>query len=45
MSAPDLYRKEIEGYCRFKGLWLGKVFSDIDYSGRRGPSNREALMM
>jgi site-specific DNA recombinase len=43
MSATDIYRKEIEGYCRFKGLWLGKVFSDIDYSGRRGARSRPAL--
>jgi DNA invertase Pin-like site-specific DNA recombinase len=36
MSAPTVYREEIERYCRYKNLTLDRVFSDIDYSGRPG---------
>ena len=35
MKAPELYRDELERYCRYKRLQLA-VFSDIDVSARRG---------
>jgi site-specific DNA recombinase len=43
MRAPELYRNEIERYCRYRGLELKEVFSDIDYSGYRGSERRPAL--
>ena len=30
MSAPDIYRGQIEDYCKYKRLKLGQVHSDID---------------
>lgn len=33
MSAPDIYRGQIEDYCKYKRLKLGQVYSDIDFSG------------
>jgi hypothetical protein len=33
MSAPDIYRSEIERYCAYKQLLLAQTFSDVDYSG------------
>jgi DNA invertase Pin-like site-specific DNA recombinase len=43
MRAPEIYRDEIERYCRYRELQLGEVFSDIDYSGYRGAKARPAL--
>ncbi|HWC14050.1 MAG TPA: recombinase family protein [Actinomycetota bacterium] len=43
MSAPDIYRGQIEDYCRYKQLKLGKLYSDIDFSGRRGSKPRPGL--
>jgi DNA invertase Pin-like site-specific DNA recombinase len=43
MKAPELYLEEIERYCRYKRLKLGKVFSDIDFSGRKGSKARPGL--
>lgn len=43
MSAPDIYRGQIEDYCRYKHLKLGKLYSDIDFSGRRGSKPRPGL--
>lgn len=33
----------IEEYCRYKGLELSKIYSDLDYSGRRGAKPRPSL--
>jgi DNA invertase Pin-like site-specific DNA recombinase len=43
MKAPELYRDEIERYCRYKHLKLSMIFSDIDFSGRRGARARPGL--
>ncbi|MGH2788071.1 MAG: recombinase family protein [Actinomycetota bacterium] len=43
MMAPDIYQRQIEDYCRYKGLDLAHVFHDIDYSGRRGSKPRPGL--
>ena len=43
MSAPDIYRDEIERFCRYKDLRLDEIFSDIDYSGYRGARRRPGL--
>lgn len=43
MSAPEIYRGQIEDYCRYKRLKLGKLYSDIDFSGRRGSKPRPGL--
>ena len=43
MSAPELYRGEIERFCRYKNLTLKRIFSDIDYSGYRGAPKRPGL--
>jgi DNA invertase Pin-like site-specific DNA recombinase len=43
MSAPDLYRSEIERYCGYKQLQLAHVFSDVDDSGWRGARSRPGL--
>jgi len=45
MSAPDIYRGQIEDYCKYKRLKLGQVYSDIDFSGRRGSKPRAAVSM
>jgi hypothetical protein len=36
-------RGEIEGYCRFRRLTLGEMFSDIDFSGYNNSEKRPAL--
>lgn len=43
MKAPELYEEEIRRYCHYRGLELGEVFSDIDYSGYRNSERRPAL--
>jgi DNA invertase Pin-like site-specific DNA recombinase len=43
MKAPDIYRDEIERYCRYKDLHVVETFSDIDYSGYRGAKPRPGL--
>ena len=43
MKAPEMYQDEIERYCRYKDVRLGRVFSDIDFSGYRGAKPRPAL--
>lgn len=43
MSAPDIYEREIVRYCDYKGLTLGRLYSDIDYSGWRNSRTRPAL--
>ena len=43
MRAPELYADEIQRYCNYKHLQLGKVFADIDRSGFRGAAPRPAL--
>lgn len=43
MKAPELYLEEIERYCRYKRVKLGKIFSDIDFSGRKGSKARPGL--
>jgi hypothetical protein len=35
MRAPDIYTEQIEAYCRYRGLALSHIFSDVDFSGRR----------
>jgi hypothetical protein len=36
MTAPELYRADIEAYCLYRSLNLAHTFVDLDYSGRRG---------
>jgi site-specific DNA recombinase len=43
MSAPDIYRGQIEDYCTYKGFQLAEVFSDIDLSARKGSRIRPGL--
>ncbi len=43
MKAPELYEDEIRRYCGYRGLELGDVFSDLDYSGYRNSEKRPAL--
>lgn len=43
MQAPAIYRGQIEDYCKYKRLHLAEVFSDVDYSGRRGAKARPGL--
>ena len=40
MQAPDIYKEQIEAYCRYRGLALSHIFSDIDFSGRRNAPER-----
>lgn len=41
--APDVYQREIEGYCKYRELELVEVFSDVDFSGFRGSRPRPAM--
>jgi DNA invertase Pin-like site-specific DNA recombinase len=43
MKAPELYEDEITRYCSFKGLNLGEIISDIDFSGYNDSEGRPAL--
>ena len=43
MSAPDIYRDQINRYCDYKRWHVGEIFSDIDYSGRRDSKTRPGL--
>lgn len=43
MKAPELYQREIERYCRYRGLLIGELFSDIDFSAFRGARPRPSL--
>lgn len=43
MTAPELYRGEIERYCSYRDLDLVKVYEDIDASGFRGAPPRPGL--
>ncbi|MBA2274546.1 MAG: recombinase family protein, partial [Actinobacteria bacterium] len=43
MSAPQIYTGEIEAYCSYRKIQLGEVFSDIDFSGRKGAKPRPGL--
>jgi DNA invertase Pin-like site-specific DNA recombinase len=43
MKAPEIYRSEIERYCRYRNLTLGEIFSDIDFSGYNSSEKRSAL--
>jgi hypothetical protein len=43
MSAPEIYRSEIERNCAYKQLLLAQMFSDVDYSGWRGARTRPGL--
>jgi hypothetical protein len=43
MRAPVIYREQIEAYCRYRRLALSHIFSDIDFSGRRGAPERPGL--
>lgn len=45
MLSPEIYQEQIEKYCTYKGLKLGEIYSDLDYSGfRKGSRTRPALM-
>jgi DNA invertase Pin-like site-specific DNA recombinase len=43
MKAPELYEDEIRRYCSYRGIDLGPIFSDIDYSGYKNSEKRPAL--
>ncbi len=43
MHAPELYEDEINRYCGYKKLQLGRMYSDIDYSAFRGAKARPSL--
>lgn len=43
MKAPQLYQHEIDRYCLYRGLTIGEVFSDIDFSAFRGARPRPSL--
>lgn len=43
MYSPDIYRGEIERYCDYRGLVLGRVYADIDHSGFRNSPLRPDL--
>jgi DNA invertase Pin-like site-specific DNA recombinase len=43
MKAPQMYTDEIERYCRYRGLALGEIFADIEYSGYHRSEMRPAL--
>lgn len=43
MSAPDMYKDDIDRYCTYRKLTLGETFSDIDYSVYRESKPRPAL--
>ncbi len=43
MKAPELYETDIRNYCGYRGLELGEIFCDIDYSGYRNSERRPAL--
>ena len=43
MSAPELYRTEIERYCAYKQLDLAEIYEDIDRSAFRGAAERPGL--
>jgi site-specific DNA recombinase len=43
MNAPEIYRSEIERYCRYRQLTLGEIFSDIDFSGYNNSEKRPTL--
>jgi site-specific DNA recombinase len=38
-----MYEEEIRRYCSYKGLEVGRLYSDIDYSAFRGSRPRPAL--
>ena len=42
MKAPPIYEEETARYCRYRGLALGPIFSDVDYSGYRNSEKRPA---
>lgn len=43
MHAPELYEDEINRYCSYKNVNLGRLYSDIDYSAFRGAKPRPSL--
>ena len=36
MHAPEMYQEQISGYATGKHLKLGRVYADVDFSGRKG---------
>jgi DNA invertase Pin-like site-specific DNA recombinase len=40
MHAPEMYEQQIKGHAKGKHLKLGRVYADIDYSGRKGARSR-----
>ena len=43
MEAPDIYRSEIEEWCRRQGKGDPVIFEDLDYSGRKDSKPRPQL--
>lgn len=43
MHAPELYLQEINRYCAYRQLEIGEIFSDVDFSARKGARQRPSL--